>query len=216
MKYKLTENTIQYNGKTLYQIQALKSFDHVKKGELGGWIENESNLSHEGNCWVYGDAQVYGKAWVGDNAQVFGYAQVYGKAWVYEDVHVYGDAKIHGNAKVYGNAQVFDNAQVFNNAQVYGNAWVFSNAQVYGNAKVFDDSEVSHGEFSEDLYYRIYGHEDEQIVYSENFEGTLVQIQYKNQTFKLNKRLKSKFTIEKALQLYKISKTDQDLLEGLL
>jgi hypothetical protein len=198
MKYKLTENTIQYNGKTLYQIQALKSFDHVKKGELGGWIENESNLSHEGNCWVYGDAQVYGKAWVGDNAQVFGYAQVYGKAWVYEDVHVYGDAKIHGNAKISGNAQIY------------------GDTKVSGKVRIFGNSEVSHGEFSENLYYRIYGHEDEQIVYSENFEGTLVQIQYKNQTFKLNKRLKSKFTIEKALQLYKISKTDNDLLEGLL
>lgn len=45
---------------TLYQIEALKDFSDVKSGDLGGWIEKESNLSQEGNCWVSGNAMVYG------------------------------------------------------------------------------------------------------------------------------------------------------------
>ncbi|MET3589500.1 hypothetical protein ABID23_000582 [Bartonella silvatica] len=31
-----------------------------KEGDLGGYIENESNLSYKNNCWVAGNAKVYG------------------------------------------------------------------------------------------------------------------------------------------------------------
>ena len=63
MKYKLTKNTKEVAGITLYQIQALKDFGDAKEGDLGGWIEKEANLSQENNCWVYGNAWVYGDAW---------------------------------------------------------------------------------------------------------------------------------------------------------
>ena len=66
-KYILTKNTKEVFGKTLYQIEALVSFGSVVKGELGGFIEKEENLSQvSGNAWVYGDARVSG------NAQVYG------------------------------------------------------------------------------------------------------------------------------------------------
>ena len=48
-KYKLTDETIEVNGKTLYRIEALKDFSNVKKGDKGGFIEKEKNLSHLGN-----------------------------------------------------------------------------------------------------------------------------------------------------------------------
>ena len=35
MKYKLTDETIELNGKTLFRIQALKDFGDVKAGDLG-------------------------------------------------------------------------------------------------------------------------------------------------------------------------------------
>ena len=63
-KYKLTEETIEFLGRTLHRIEALRDFTTsdgaiVHKGEKGGWVESENNLSHDGNAWVYGDAQVY-------------------------------------------------------------------------------------------------------------------------------------------------------------
>ena len=64
----------------------------IRKGELGGWIEKESNLY--GNAWVSGDAWVYGDAEVSGDARVSGNARVYGNAWVS------GDAEVHGNARV--------------------------------------------------------------------------------------------------------------------
>ena len=61
-KYKLTEEIKEFNGVTLYRIQALRSFGDVAEGDIGGWIEREENLSQEGNAWVYGNAKVYDDA----------------------------------------------------------------------------------------------------------------------------------------------------------
>ena len=80
LKYKLTEETIMVNGKPLYRIEALRDFADVKKGDKGGFIENESNLSQSDDCWVYDNAQVYDYAKVRDNAKVFGDAKVYNNA----------------------------------------------------------------------------------------------------------------------------------------
>ena len=67
-KYKLTEETISYMGKTLYRIEAVRDFGDVKAGDRGGYIEKEDNLSHSGDCWVSGDAQVSGNAEIGSDA----------------------------------------------------------------------------------------------------------------------------------------------------
>jgi hypothetical protein len=69
-------------GRTVKRIRALvpiACFD-VIPGSLGGYIENESNLSVSGNAWVYGNAWVSGDARVSGNARVLGNAQVSGDA----------------------------------------------------------------------------------------------------------------------------------------
>ena len=141
-KYILTDETIEYCGHTLHRIMALRDFGDVTAGDLGGYIETESNLSHDGNAWVYGDAKVSGNAkvsghacvsgnamvagdaCVSDTAKVSGNAMVFGDAWVYGDACVSGDAKVSGNALVYGNALVLGNAQLHNNVRVSGIAWI--------------------------------------------------------------------------------------------
>ena len=138
MKYKLTEETIIYFGKTLYRIEALKDFGNVKKGDKGGYVEKEDNLSQEGNCWISDNAKVFDSALVSGDAEVFGYAIVYGNAKVYDNTLVYGNAKVFDNAYVYGDAYVYGNALVSGDAKVYDYAKVSDNAQVYGNAFVYD------------------------------------------------------------------------------
>ena len=87
MKYELTSETMTTDdGVTLHRIRARKAFGDVKPGDLGGWIETEDNLSHEGDAWVYGNAQVSGNAQVYGNAKVYGNAQVSGNARVFGDV----------------------------------------------------------------------------------------------------------------------------------
>ena len=144
MKYEiLKDEFIEFDGRKLYRIRALKDFHNVKKGETGGYIESERNLSHEGEAWVYGNACVSGDARISDDAWVYGNAQVYGNVRVSDDAQVYGDAQVSGNACVSGDAWVSGNARVYGNACVYGDAWVYGNAQVYGNARVSGDACVS-------------------------------------------------------------------------
>jgi len=102
-KYKLGK---KHPTENLFRIIALRDFLDVKSGDIGGWIESDKNLSHEGLCWVFGDARVYG------DARVFGNAQVSDNARVYGDARVFGDAWVFGNARVFGDARVFGNAWV--------------------------------------------------------------------------------------------------------
>ena len=132
-KYELTTSTIMRFGRKLFQIKALVSFGDVTAGDLGGYIEKEENLSHEGDAWIY------------DRALVFDDARVCCNAWVFCDAQVYGSAVISGDARVYGKANVLGNAAVSGNAQVYGTAWVSDNAQVYGDSFVYGDTQVNGG-----------------------------------------------------------------------
>jgi hypothetical protein len=81
-KYELTDVSIEWMGKTLFQIKALKSFWNVEVGELGGYIEKEENLSFFWDAWIYWNAIVYWDA------------QVFWNAWIYWNSKVYWDAQV--------------------------------------------------------------------------------------------------------------------------
>ncbi|WP_375664362.1 MULTISPECIES: hypothetical protein [unclassified Bartonella] len=139
-KYEFTGETIEVGFKTLHRIRALRDFGDVKKGDLGGFIGSEYNLSHHGNCWVGGKAKVYANARVYDNAVVSGYAHVNVEACIYENARVYGKAVVggfvYGNAEVYGFARIYPRARIYGNAHVHYNAWVFNDTHIFGNAKL--------------------------------------------------------------------------------
>ena len=141
-KYKLTEETINVNDRTLYRIESLKDFSSVKKGDKGGFVEKESNLSHYGDCWICDNAMVYDNAIVYGKARVCQDAEIRGNARVHGDAMVCGNAEIRGNAVVCGNAEIRGNAVVFDDAEVYDNAWVYGNAEIYGNARVYGNAEI--------------------------------------------------------------------------
>ena len=141
-KYKLTDETIQVDGHTLHRIEALTDFCNAHKGEKGGFVESEENLSQDDDCWIFDDAKVWGDAMVFDDALVFGNAQVYDKARVFDVAFVFNDAVVCGDAEVRGNAEVWDNARVYGNARVWGNASIYGNAKVCGYAGVYGDARV--------------------------------------------------------------------------
>ena len=141
-KYKLTEEHIEKLGEKLFRIEALRSFGSIKEGDLGGFIESEENLDHEGDAWIKDDAMVLGNARVSGNALVCGHARVLDNALVYGHARVSDNAKIFGNAAVSDDARVSDNAWVSDDAWVGGNAEVYDNALVYGKALLLDDTVV--------------------------------------------------------------------------
>ena len=160
-KYKIrTDISKKLGSLTLYRIEALRNFGYVKKGNLGGWIEKEDNLSQSGTCWVYDDAIVYqnakvsGKAKVCCHANVSGYAivtdnavvcdnsEIYGCAILQNDVWVGDDAHVYGNARISNNAHIYNNVKVYGCAYIYGNASIFNDVQIYDNVKVHGYTEI--------------------------------------------------------------------------
>ena len=160
LKYRLTDEWIMFDGKKLYRIEALKDFSNVKKGDKGGFVESEDNLSQKGNCWIYHTAKVFdnavicGNALISDNAVVCDNAGIHDSAAVYDDARVYGyavvygKAGIHNNVKVFGNARIrgwaslIDNVEVWDDASICGHAYIYGNANIYGNAHIYDDAVV--------------------------------------------------------------------------
>lgn len=135
----------------LWQVEALCDFSDVKAGQTGGWVENESNLSQQGNCWIYGsDCVVFGGSSVEDDAQIHGestlchQAHISGKS-VVEHSFISGECRIYDAARIVNGSQVIavrgltaDNDKLL---QIYGNATVNASrvvhqAQIFGNAVV--------------------------------------------------------------------------------
>ena len=89
-KYELlTDQSKEFHNTTVYRIRALRDInDSIKKGDFGGYIESENNLSHEGTCWVDDAAIVCEKARVKDNAMVYGNPKIYGHAIIADNAVV--------------------------------------------------------------------------------------------------------------------------------
>lgn len=81
-KYILTEEAKEVGGHILHRIQAMRDFGGVQKGDLGGWVESEENLSHDGDCWIFDNGEVYGNGRVSDDGWVFGNAKIGFNAYI--------------------------------------------------------------------------------------------------------------------------------------
>lgn len=50
LKCKLTDECLNFGNRKLCRIEALKDFANIIKGQKGGFVESDKNLSQEGNC----------------------------------------------------------------------------------------------------------------------------------------------------------------------
>lgn len=121
-KYCLTDNTIYITGNRLYQIKALKDFGKVKKGDLGGYIASENNLSQAGNCWVFQDSMVFNNAKVLENAEIR------------SDTTMHDNSMVSGNSICDGNIYLCDNCRITGNAVVNGNSILIKNNAIIGGS----------------------------------------------------------------------------------
>jgi carbonic anhydrase/acetyltransferase-like protein (isoleucine patch superfamily) len=147
-KYELTSESKNVGPTKLYRIKALRSFNDVEEGDLGGFVESEKNLSHQGDSWVYHNACVHENAKVAGNARIMEEAEVYGFAKVedravvsghskvFQKAFVCGEVSVEGYSSVYGGAQIFDNARITGYARVMDDAWVYGPVLVDGYARV--------------------------------------------------------------------------------
>ena len=138
MDYEMKYELIPSDREGFYRVKALKDFGNVKKGDIGGYVECEDNLSQYGDCWIYDNAVVR------DNAKIYNNAVVRDNARVCDNARIWGDSKILNYGQVYGNVEVYDDAvvcncaNVYHNARVFGNAIIRDDAVVRGDARIFD------------------------------------------------------------------------------
>ena len=139
-KYELTEESKWVDTKRglvqVYRIKAVRDFSNIREGQLGGWIQEEINLSHEGNCWVYDNAMLVENAAVFRDAIVREEAVIGEDATVTDNAIVSGNAIVRGAAVVEGHAEVRDHAVLDDNASVSEFASVEENAVLSGYARL--------------------------------------------------------------------------------
>lgn len=128
----------------VFRIQAARNFGMVRKGDLGGFIQCEKNLSHLGAAWVYDDAVVMDDAVVEDDAKVSGSSKVTENASVYDNAYVDGKSEISGHSQVFESARVED-SRLDTKARAYGRTKVINSdlqsfSRVYDNAFVKDST----------------------------------------------------------------------------
>lgn len=134
---------------TLYQIRALRDFTCpfklnpdgeildqtlVKKGDLGGYVQKEENLSHEDGCWIFEEAEVR------DNGRVEGNARLTGRSLVRDNAVVKGYSCLSANAYVWGNAVLDGTTQMKGLVSIGGNSRTNGYVSINGNSQVCGDS----------------------------------------------------------------------------
>ena len=183
MKYELIK--IQpghrfYGIGVIYQIRALKDFNDVKKGDLGGYVTDKNNLSQRGNCWIYDNAQIFEDAQVSGNARMYGTAQIYNYAKMYNYATMYDNTRMYGNAamcnhtRMYGNAAMYDTTRMYDNAELRTNLY----GVIFGDIKLTsqEDIKVISHIGSDDGILTLVEHED--VIYAARgcFKGTLEEL----------------------------------------
>jgi hypothetical protein len=134
-KYRLTDERIEFDGRILFRIEALRNFGIVQKGELGGFVESEKNLSHAGDCWLFQNTKACKKAWICENGRMFDESSATGSA------KLFGSGVLSGQAKISSSDRIGGLARVSKQATVRGNVEITSRILLTGNALVESDTD---------------------------------------------------------------------------
>lgn len=168
-KYILTDETRKVEGRILHRIKAVKDFNGVHEGDLGGWVESEDNLSQLGNCWVYDNALAMNEARIFDDAKIRDKAAIYRQAIVCGNATVSGKANVCGHAIVCDEAIVTDDAMVTDRAKVSENAFIHQTAWICDYAWICGKANVCHNALICD--YAIVKHDEDYTVYKNIWGG---------------------------------------------
>ena len=131
------ENTIEWEGRTLHRIRALKDFRNVKKGDTGGYVENEYNLSQEGDCWIYDEAKAMDYSTVYDNSRMYDYSVMYDNSTMYNNSRMYDYSRMYDNSILHDYTGMYGNSRIFNNSRMFSNSLMFGNSELKGNKKLY-------------------------------------------------------------------------------
>ena len=132
------ENTIEWKGHTLHRIRALRDFGDIKKGDIGGFVENENNLSHKGNCWIYDDAKAMDDSIMYDNSRIYDKSELHDDSIMHNYTRMYDYSELHNNSimnddsAMYDNSTMYDYSIMYDNSEMYNNSTLKNKTRLYG------------------------------------------------------------------------------------
>lgn len=129
------ENELTSSKLKLYRIRALIDIPSisVKKGDLGGWVENEENLDQNGACWISRRSIVCGGAKIKGNTRIMGEILIKGNIVIDGESYVDVPMKWFG-CKIIGNNINIINTRIYpNRFYILGDNIKISNSHILGN-----------------------------------------------------------------------------------
>lgn len=139
----ITCKTPGENGLLLFQIRALKDISrfNIKKGDLGGFVSSEKNLSQLEDCWIEEGSMVL------DNSFVDGNAYICGKSVLSQAVHIQGETIIK-NSILKGNIDILENSEL-KQVKAEGTISILGKNEIvqsilYGNVTIEGNNKIHH------------------------------------------------------------------------
>lgn len=107
----------------LRQIIAISDFNDVIAGTAGGWIDRETVLAQEGNCWIYDqNAIAFGGAVISGNTRITGTSVLWGEVYATDNVWIDNSESSQG-------AYISDSVTI-HDSLVYGQCRIFGHALI--------------------------------------------------------------------------------------
>ncbi|EIM6615195.1 YdcK family protein [Escherichia coli] len=107
----------------LRQIIAISDFNDVIAGTAGGWIDRETVLAQEGNCWIYDqNAIAFGGAVISGNTRITGTSVLWGEVYATDNVWI-------DNSEISQGAYISDSVTI-HDSLVYGQCRIFGHALI--------------------------------------------------------------------------------------
>ena len=231
MKYEITNIERYWNCHILHRIKALKDFTltngkEIHKGDLGGWVESEDNLSQEGLCWIYEECKMYENAKRSGNSIGYGNSQQSGHSQQYENSQQYGDSCQYDCSKQYGHSRQGENSRQFENSQQFGYSCQCGYSQQFGNSHQFENSfqnehscQYGHScQFEHSCqsgYSKQYGH-SHQFGHSKQLDNAKSYSTMRESGFSINRSVDDVFTFRSPTSgnLVTIIKNDMNICTG--
>ena len=114
----------------LRQIIAISDFNDVIAGTAGGWIDRETVLAQEGNCWIYDqNAIAFGGAVISGNTRITGTSVLWGEVYATDNVWI-------DNSEISQGAYISDSVTI-HDSLVYGQCRGARRIRKKSYAKVF-------------------------------------------------------------------------------
>ncbi|HEL3921308.1 TPA: hypothetical protein ACM3LS_003949 [Escherichia coli] len=156
----------------LRQIIAMSDFNDVIAGSAGGWIDRETVLAQEGNCWIYDqNAIAFGGTVISGNTRITGTSVLWGEVYATDNIWIdnseirqgayisdsvtISDSLVCGQCRIFGHALIDQHSMIVAAQgltpdhqlllQIYGDA-VVRYAFIEHRAEVFDFASIEGNE----------------------------------------------------------------------